>query len=155
VDQTPINCTFTLAQPGPVRVEMVRYTEHEPLYNSLVDQFHYLGCFQIAGNHLKYMAFAGEVPLACIGWGCSGILSSTRPWTSFLKPCALGIREIYGKYLSDEAQKQKQLRFQIQQTLFLCQFGNSRCAFVGSLALLPLTHIQTEFNVEIRDHHPR
>jgi len=40
VDQTPINCT--LAELGPVRVEMVRYTEHEPPYNSLVDQFHYL-----------------------------------------------------------------------------------------------------------------
>ena len=33
-------------------------------YNSLVDQFHYLGYSQIVGNHLKYMAFAGDVPLA-------------------------------------------------------------------------------------------
>jgi hypothetical protein len=67
VDQTPINCT--LKELGTVRVEMVRYTKHEPLYNSLVDQFHYLGYSQIVGNHLKYMAFAGDVPLAFIGWG--------------------------------------------------------------------------------------
>jgi hypothetical protein len=30
----------------------------------------------------------------------------------------LGIREIYGKYLSDEAHEQRQLPFQIQQPLF-------------------------------------
>jgi hypothetical protein len=76
MDQTPINCT--LAELGPVRVEMVRYTEHEPLYNSLVDQFHYLGYSQIVGNHLKYMAFAGDVPLACIGWGSAAWAVQSR-----------------------------------------------------------------------------
>lgn len=76
VDQTPIN--FTLAELGLVRVEMVRYTEHESLYNSLVDQFHYLGYSQIVGNHLKYMAFCGDVPLACIGWGSAAWAVQSR-----------------------------------------------------------------------------
>ena len=76
VDQTPINCT--LKELGPFRVEMVRYTEHEPLYNSLVDQFHYLGYSQIVGNHLKYMAFVGDVPLACIGWGSAAWAVKSR-----------------------------------------------------------------------------
>jgi len=76
VDQTPINCT--LAELGLVRVEMVRYTAHEPLYNSLVDQFHYLGYSQIVGNHLKYMAFCGDVPLACIGWGSAAWAVQSR-----------------------------------------------------------------------------
>jgi hypothetical protein len=76
VDQTPINCS--LKELGPVRVEMIRYTEHEPLYNSLVDQFHYLGYSQIVGNHLKYMAFTGDVPLACIGWGSAAWAVKSR-----------------------------------------------------------------------------
>lgn len=53
----------------PVRLQLVRNTSLEPLYNSLVQQYHYLGYRQIVGNHLKYMAFIGEQPVACLGWG--------------------------------------------------------------------------------------
>lgn len=67
VDQTPVACKLSHLQP--VHVKMVRHTSLEPLYDSLVDQFHYLGYVQIVGNHLKYMAFSGDTPLACIGWG--------------------------------------------------------------------------------------
>jgi len=85
VDQTPLNCT--LAELDPVRVEMVRYTEHESLYNSLVDQFHYLGYSQIVGNHLKYMAFCGDVPLACIGWGSAAwAVQSREQFVGWTKP---------------------------------------------------------------------
>lgn len=67
IDQEPIGCE--LSRLDPIQVKMVRYTKLEPLYNSLVEQHHYLGYVQIVGNHLKYMAFAGDVPIACIGWG--------------------------------------------------------------------------------------
>lgn len=53
----------------PVRLQLVRNTSFEPLYNSLIQQYHYLGYRQIVGNHLKYMAFIGEQPVACLGWG--------------------------------------------------------------------------------------
>ncbi len=53
----------------PVRLRLVRNTSLEPLYNSLIQQHHYLGYRQIVGNHLKYMAFIGEQPVACLGWG--------------------------------------------------------------------------------------
>nr|MBC8417525.1 DUF4338 domain-containing protein [Desulfobacterales bacterium] len=53
----------------PVRLQLVRNTSLEPLYSSLVQQYHYLGYRQIVGNHLKYMAFIGEQPVACLGWG--------------------------------------------------------------------------------------
>ncbi len=76
VDQTPVTCT--LSKLGTIRLEMVRHTELEPLYNSLVDQFHYLGHSRIVGNHLKYMAFAGDVPLACIGWGSAAWAVKSR-----------------------------------------------------------------------------
>jgi hypothetical protein len=45
IDQTPIYCN--LSKLEPIRIEMVRHTDREPLYNSLVDQFHYLEYSQI------------------------------------------------------------------------------------------------------------
>ncbi len=53
----------------PVQLQLVRNTSLEPLYNSLIQQHHYLGYRQIVGNHLKYMAFIDEQPVACLGWG--------------------------------------------------------------------------------------
>ncbi|MFC1814695.1 Druantia anti-phage system protein DruA [Thermodesulfobacteriota bacterium] len=67
VDQSPVNCK--LADLLPVELKPVRNTEFEPLYNSLVQEHHYLGYRQIVGNHLKYMVFIGDRPVACIGWG--------------------------------------------------------------------------------------
>jgi hypothetical protein len=58
-----------LADLDPVELKQIRNTELEPLYNSLVQEHHYLGYRQIVGNHLKYMAFIGDWPVACIGWG--------------------------------------------------------------------------------------
>ncbi|MBU0699620.1 MAG: DUF4338 domain-containing protein [Proteobacteria bacterium] len=67
IDQTPIDCK--LSNLPPVELKLVRNTKLEPLYNSLVQQHHYLGYRQIVGNHLKYIAFIGQRPVACIGWG--------------------------------------------------------------------------------------
>jgi hypothetical protein len=53
----------------PVKLKMVRSTEAQPLYNSLVHYHHYLGYRQIVGNHLKYIAYIGDRPAACLGWG--------------------------------------------------------------------------------------
>ena len=67
IDQTPINCK--LSDLPPVELKSVRNTEHEPLYNSLIQQHHYLGYRQIVGNHLKYIALINGKPVACLGWG--------------------------------------------------------------------------------------
>jgi hypothetical protein len=66
-DTTPL--IAKLSDLEPVELKLVRNTELETLYNSLVQEHHYLGFRQIVGNHLKYMAFIGERPVACIGWG--------------------------------------------------------------------------------------
>jgi len=57
------------SQFPPVQLQPVRNTSFEPLYNSLIQEHHYLGYRQIVGNHLKYMVFIGEQPVACLGWG--------------------------------------------------------------------------------------
>ena len=58
-----------LSSLPPVEVKAVRKTKLEPLYNSLVQEHHYLGFRQIVGNHLKYIAFVNDRPVACLGWG--------------------------------------------------------------------------------------
>jgi len=66
-DETPL--IAKLSDLETVEIKLVRNTQLEALYNSLVQEHHYLGFRQIVGNHLKYMAFIGERPVACIGWG--------------------------------------------------------------------------------------
>ena len=67
IDQYPLQ--ETLANIGLIELKPVRNTKLEPLYNSLIHQHHYLGYRQIVGNHLKYIAFVGDRPVACLGWG--------------------------------------------------------------------------------------
>ena len=67
IDQTPLQ--GKLSELPPVKLKSVRNTTLEPLYNSLIQQHHYLGYRQIVGNHLKYIAFIDNRPVACLGWG--------------------------------------------------------------------------------------
>lgn len=41
----------------PVKIEMVRKTSLEPLWNELVSQYHYLSHGKMPGANLKYLAF--------------------------------------------------------------------------------------------------
>lgn len=66
VDPSPIETT--LAGLGPLTVRQVRNTDEEPLFNSLIEFHHYLGYCHPVGEHLKYMVFAGERPIACFAW---------------------------------------------------------------------------------------
>ena len=70
----------------PIDVRMVRGTRHEKQYRQLVEQHHYLGYRQIVGEHLKYMAFSGNRPLACLRWGAAAWKVSGRDeyidWTA-------------------------------------------------------------------------
>ncbi|MBU4078554.1 DUF4338 domain-containing protein [Patescibacteria group bacterium] len=58
-----------LSQFCPPELKMVRHTPLEPLYNSLIQRYHYLGYRQIVGAYLKYMAFLSGQVVACLGWG--------------------------------------------------------------------------------------
>ena len=66
IDQSPLE--GKLSTLPTVKLKLVRNSSLEPLYNSLVQQHHYLGYRQIVGNHLKYMAFIDDRPVACLGW---------------------------------------------------------------------------------------
>jgi Domain of unknown function (DUF4338) len=66
IDDAPLHTSF--AGIGPVEVRQVRRTPDEPLFNSLMQQHHYLGYTQPVGEHLKYMVFANGRPVACMAW---------------------------------------------------------------------------------------
>jgi len=49
-------------------LQQVRRTGDEPLFNSLMEQHHYLKYEQPVGEHLKYLAWAHGRPIACLAW---------------------------------------------------------------------------------------
>ena len=101
VDQSPL--VKNIADYGPVTMTMVRNTPLEPLYNSLVHQHHYLGYRQIVGQHLKYMAFLEDRPVACLGWGSAALAVKSRD-------ALIGW---------DKPTKEKNLSFVVNNTRFL------------------------------------
>jgi len=66
IDQTPISSS--LSKVRPLEIKQVRRTSFEKLFNSLIDQHHYLGYCHPVGEHLKYLVFANDRPVACLAW---------------------------------------------------------------------------------------
>jgi hypothetical protein len=66
VDTTPLH--VKLATIRPLEFHQVRHTGEEPLFNSLLDRYHYLGYAQPVGEHLKYLVYALGRPIACLAW---------------------------------------------------------------------------------------
>src|ERR1035441_9140813 len=63
IDATPIEDRLPNLQP--LEFEQVRRTSKEPLFNSLMEEHHYLGYEQPVGEHLKYLVWAQGRPVAC------------------------------------------------------------------------------------------
>ena len=66
VDRQPLQAK--LSEIGPLTLRQVRRTPDEALFNSLLEQYHYLGYAQPVGEHLKFMVWAQERPIACLSW---------------------------------------------------------------------------------------
>jgi hypothetical protein len=69
VDARPLQAKLSEIQPLEFR--QVRRTPEEALFNSLLEQFHYLCYKQPVGEHLKFLIYAGERPVACFAWSSS------------------------------------------------------------------------------------
>ena len=59
-----------LSELGVLEFQQVRRTPQEPLFNSLLEQYHYLRYQQPVGEHLKYIVSARGQAIACLAW-CS------------------------------------------------------------------------------------
>jgi hypothetical protein len=57
-----------LSEIGLLELQQVRRTPEEVLFNSLLEQYHYLGYEQPVGEHLKHLVWAGGRPVACLAW---------------------------------------------------------------------------------------
>jgi Domain of unknown function (DUF4338) len=66
IDATPIE--GELRDLGRVEFQLVRRTADEPLFNSLLEQHHYLRYEQGVGEHLKYLVWGQSRPIACLAW---------------------------------------------------------------------------------------
>ena len=71
VDEAAVECS--LNELSPIYFKQVRRTAREKLFNSLISEYHYLGYTQPVGEHLKYIAFSNDRPIACLAW-------SSAPW---------------------------------------------------------------------------
>jgi hypothetical protein len=66
IDTTPMD--GPLQALCPVEIQQVRRTNDEPLFNSLMEQYHYLNYEQPVGEHLKFLVWAQGRPVACLAW---------------------------------------------------------------------------------------
>jgi hypothetical protein len=101
IDMTPIESKLQEIQP--LEFEQVRRTGDEPLFNSLMQEHHYLGYEQPAGEHLKYLAWAEGRPIACLAWSSA--------------PRHLGSRDRYIGWSGDA--RRRNIRFIAYNTRFL------------------------------------
>lgn len=52
----------------PLEIQPVRHSGDEPLFNSLMEQYHYLGYQQPVGEHLKYVVKVRGQAIGCLAW---------------------------------------------------------------------------------------
>jgi len=66
IDQTPIDTK--LSKIKPLEFRQVRRTTSEKLFNSLIEQYHYLKYCHPVGEQLKYIVYFQQRPIACLAW---------------------------------------------------------------------------------------
>jgi hypothetical protein len=101
IDTTPIDCSLHNLQP--LDFEQVRRTLNESLFNSLMEEHHYLGYEQPVGEHLKYVVWSQDRPIACLAWSSA--------------PRHIGSRDRYIGW--DAAARRSNIRFIAYNTRFL------------------------------------
>ena len=101
LDTTPI--TGALGALQPIELQQVRRSGDEPLFNSLMEHYHYLGYEQPVGEHLKYLAWAQGRPIACLAWSSA--------------PRHLGSRDRYIGWNAEA--RRRNIRFLAYNTRFL------------------------------------
>jgi hypothetical protein len=101
MDQTPIEGHLHDLQP--LELQQVRRTGEEHLFNSLLEEHHYLRYEQPVGEHLKYVVWAQQRPIACLAWSSA--------------PRHLGSRDRYIGWSSEA--RRRNIRFVAYNSRFL------------------------------------
>jgi hypothetical protein len=87
----------------PLEIRPVRRTPDEALFNSLIEQYHYLGYEQPVGEHLKYLVTTRGQAIACMAWSSA--------------PRHLGARDRFIGW--DQPTRQRNIRFIAYNTRYL------------------------------------
>ncbi len=66
IDTTAVHTT--VSRMKELHFKQVRRTNQEKLFNSLIEQYHYLGYCHPVGEQLKYLIFFHDRPIACFAW---------------------------------------------------------------------------------------
>ena len=101
IDKTPLEDRLQRLQP--IELQQVRRTAEESLFNSLMEEHHYLGYEQPVGEHLKYLVWAQGRPIACVAWSSA--------------PRHLGSRDRYIGWNAEA--RRRNIRFIAYNTRFL------------------------------------
>ena len=101
VDTTPL--VVPLSALRPLEFRPVRRTPEEILFNNLIEQYHPLRYVQPVGEHLKYIVYAEERPVACLAWSSA--------------PRHLGARDRYIGWSSEA--RRRNIRFLAYNPRFL------------------------------------
>lgn len=68
--ESPINLSLSEIQPISI-VRVTRGSDSYRLYKKLIQQYHYLGFTTPVGEHLEYLFYSQQRPIACLGWSSS------------------------------------------------------------------------------------
>jgi hypothetical protein len=103
---------MSLAELGPIELRQVRRTGQEGLFNSLLQQHHYLGYTQPVGEHLKYLMVARpaggssagqERPIACAAWSSAPRHLGSRDrhigWSAVARRANIGLLAYNTRFL--------------------------------------------------------
>jgi hypothetical protein len=101
INRTPLHGPLDAVRP--LTVQQVRRTPAEPLFNSLLEEHHELGYTQPVGEHLKYLVYAQDRPVACFAWSSA--------------PRHLGCRDRFIGWSADA--RRKNIRFVAYNVRFL------------------------------------
>jgi hypothetical protein len=101
IDTTPLE--GRIDQIGALEFTQVRRTPEERLFNSLLEQYHYLRYQQPVGEHAKYLVWSQGRPIACLAWSSA--------------PRHLGSRDRYIGWSA--AARRSNIRFIAYNTRFL------------------------------------
>jgi hypothetical protein len=101
IDTTPIDGPLQALRP--VEIQQVRRTSDEPLFNSLMEQYHYLAYEQPVGEHVKFLVWAQSRPIACLAWSSAPRHLGSRDryigWSAAARRCNIRFIAYNTRYL--------------------------------------------------------
>jgi len=95
-----------LGELGVLEFQQVRRTPQEPLFNSLLEQYHYLRYQQPVGEHLKYLVSAKGQVIACLAHGRRQIVEVAE---NFPQECRHILESLGKVYQNDSLAREQEL----------------------------------------------